>query len=111
MKATAKVTPRCSCSTTRLIEALVEEFAGFGVDIAVAVAIDPVGDAVETLLAFRMLAIWLSPSTRTRPIPLWRSRLIGHYYLKKEGGGVCLRLNAIGCGSGGARRQGYRSHN
>lgn len=74
MKATAIATPRCPCSATRLVEALVEPFASFGVDVAVAVAvvIDSVGDAVETLLAIKMSAIWLSPSTRTRPIPLWR---------------------------------------
>lgn len=63
-------TPLSPCPTTRLAEALVEPFTKFGVDVAVAVVIDPVGDAMETLFAFMILAIWLSPSTSTRPIPL-----------------------------------------
>ena len=67
MKATIKAILWCSCSIIRLVEGLAEPFDSFGVDVAVAVVIDPVGDAVETVLVSRC---WLSPSTRTRPIPL-----------------------------------------
>lgn len=64
-----------------------EAVAGLDVHTAVAVVVDPVSDAVETLFAFRMLAIWLSPSTRTRPIPLWRLRPVGDDCPERKGTG------------------------
>jgi len=68
MKALATAQPSCPCSTARLVEALVEAVAGSDVHTAVAVVVDPMSDVVEALFAFRMLAIWLSPSTTPYPL-------------------------------------------